>query len=58
MHFCHEELFAIMAAIPAVGIAFRRLRAWWCSRRGHSHASHDAAVAREGQDHADHQDAA
>jgi len=22
MHFCHEELFAIMAAIPAVGFVF------------------------------------
>jgi hypothetical protein len=33
MHFCHEELFAIMAAIPAAGFVLNWLRAKLHRRR-------------------------
>jgi hypothetical protein len=29
MHFCHEELFMLLAAIPGLAFLVRRLRAWW-----------------------------
>lgn len=31
-HFCSDELMAIMAALPFVGVAVARLRAWWHAR--------------------------
>ena len=29
MHFCHEELFAIMAAVPGLSYLAYRVREWW-----------------------------
>jgi len=32
-HFCHEEIFAIMAVIPGVTYLVARLRTWFHARR-------------------------
>jgi len=29
MHFCKDELFALMAMIPCCGFLVHRVRAWW-----------------------------
>lgn len=33
MHFCHEELLALMSLIPGASYAVMRLRVWWHKRR-------------------------
>lgn len=29
MHFCMDEVMALLAAVPFLGYAIRRLHAWW-----------------------------
>jgi hypothetical protein len=36
MHFCQDELFAIMALIPFMGVATLKLKTWWHKK----HACH------------------
>lgn len=33
MHFCHEELFALMALLPGFSYLMYRLKSWWHSRK-------------------------
>lgn len=35
MHFCHEELLALLSVFPFTGILVVRIRLWW-HRRKHS----------------------
>lgn len=38
MHFCHEELIALLSALPLVGFAVHYARCWFCGRiRPHKH---------------------
>lgn len=34
-HFCPDEVMAIMAAIPFIGVLFRRLHLWYHSKVKH-----------------------
>lgn len=52
-HFCTDELLAILAALPFIGIFFHRLHAWWHKRFNHkchekncdsSHLEHDNSL--------------
>lgn len=31
-HFCHEEVYALLAMIPFIGVTFTRLHVWWHSK--------------------------
>lgn len=33
MHFCADELMALMAAVPFLGVLGKRLHTWWHRRR-------------------------
>ena len=46
MHFCHEELLAILALIPVVNHLVGRLRLWFHRRHRCEHAQ-DAGYASE-----------
>lgn len=37
MHFCHEEVLALIALLPFMGAAVVKVRGWWHARRGCSH---------------------
>lgn len=40
-HFCNDELLAILALLPFIGIYFKRLHAWWHKRSNHKcHKDH------------------
>jgi hypothetical protein len=34
-HFCMDEVLMIMAMIPFIGVAFRRVHAWWHGKFNH-----------------------
>lgn len=35
MHFCSEELLAILMMFPFIGAIFARIRVWWHTKRNH-----------------------
>jgi hypothetical protein len=35
MHFCSDELFAILAMLPFIGVFFRRIHDWYHLKFGH-----------------------
>lgn len=49
IHFCHEELLALLSVFPFFGFWLAKARAWWCSKKAcecpskqfESTASHD-----------------
>ena len=47
MHFCHEELFAIMAMIPGLTMLVNRARVWWHARHRCRHEKKAVAVTRD-----------
>jgi hypothetical protein len=34
-HFCADEMIMIMAMIPFIGVAFRKLHVWYHTKFGH-----------------------
>lgn len=42
MHFCHEELFALLMLLPGLRLVATRLRAWWHRKKGCHHAESEA----------------
>ena len=49
MHFCHEELFALLALLPGLGYLVSRLRIWWHGR----HRCHHQEAVHGREDQAD-----
>ena len=37
IHFCHEEALAVLAALPFMGVAVHRMRAWFHKRKKCQH---------------------
>ena len=49
MHFCHEELFAIMMIIPGLTAVVTRVRTWWHSKYQCSHPDNVESFGNEMQ---------
>ena len=49
-HFCIDELIAIMAMIPFIGIFFRKVHAWWHAKFNHPPHPNDIYLFKEDMD--------
>ena len=49
MHFCQDEALAIMSAIPAVGVFFKKIHAWFHKKTHHKCHEKDCY-----EDHVEH----
>jgi hypothetical protein len=52
-HFCGDELIALMAMLPFIGVFFQRVHVWWHTKIAHkchtkecneTHVEHDKGV--------------